>query len=140
MRCPRVSSVAARLFASISVATAAAMGVLTSPGVAAAQGSFQVLHSFMEHCACPVAPLIQATDGNFYGTSALANMVFQVTPDGTVTVLHAFTGGPEDGSLPFAALIQTTDGNFYGTTLQGGASGSGTVFQMTPDGTVTVLH
>jgi len=42
-------------------------------------------------------------------------------------------------AYPSAALIQGSDGNFYGTTGYGGASGFGTVFRMTPDGTVTTL-
>jgi uncharacterized repeat protein (TIGR03803 family) len=96
----------------------------------------------------PQAALIQATDGNFYGTTAAggianAGTVFEMTPSGNVTVLHAFAGGPTDGADPQAALIQATDGNFYGTTKYGGSSvgvGQGTVFRMTPDGTVTVLH
>jgi uncharacterized repeat protein (TIGR03803 family) len=63
-----------------------------------------------------------------------------MTPDGTVSVLHEFIGGPTDGAYTNAALIQATDGNFYGTTFGGGASNAGTVFKMTPDGTVSVLH
>ena len=63
-----------------------------------------------------------------------------MTPNGAVTVLHNFIGGTTDGANPYAALIQATDGNFYGTTTEGGASGFGTVFKMTPSGTVTVLH
>jgi uncharacterized repeat protein (TIGR03803 family) len=48
---------------------------------------------------------------------------------GTVTVLHAFTGGA-DGSKPWASLIQATDGNFYGTTPRGGAFFLGVVFRV----------
>lgn len=58
---------------------------------------------------------------------------------GAYTVLHSFSGGT-DGSSPAAALIQAADGNFYGTTASGGASDFGTVFRMTPAGTVLVLH
>ena len=65
-----------------------------------------------------------------------------MTAGGTVTVLHVFIGGPTDGAnpSPSSALIQGTDGNFYGTTSHGGTSDAGTVFKMTPSGTVTVLH
>src|SRR6185437_13486609 len=45
-----------------------------------------------------------------------------------------------DGQIPYAGLIQGSDGNFYGTTYNGGSSGLGTVFQVTPTGTETVLH
>jgi uncharacterized repeat protein (TIGR03803 family) len=110
-------------------------------------GTLTVLHEFTGGTtdgAYPVAALIQATDGNFYGTTQSAGAgaggtVFKMTPGGTVTVLHAFIGGT-DGADPAASLIQATDGNFYGTTTQGGGSGGGTVFKMTPGGTVTLLH
>jgi uncharacterized repeat protein (TIGR03803 family) len=97
----------------------------------------------------PAAPLIQATDGNFYGTtvdggSSNAGVIFMITPtpDHTITFLHEFTGGTTDGANPGAALIQATDGNFYGTSQGGGSFGSGTVFKMTStsDHTVTILH
>ena len=109
-------------------------------------GTVTVLHVFAGGTdgAQPAAALIQATDGNFYGTTESGGAsgkgtVFRMTPSGTVTVLHAFSGGA-DGSLPVAPLIQATDGNFYGTASAGGASGNGTVFKMTPSGTVTVLY
>ncbi len=36
----------------------------------------------------------------------------------TVTILHEFTGLPNDGREPFLMhLIQGSDGNFYGTTI-----------------------
>jgi uncharacterized repeat protein (TIGR03803 family) len=58
------------------------------------------------------------------------------------TVLHGFEIPP---STPFAGLVQGTDGYFYGTTQEGpvrvsGTTGSGTVFQITPSGTLTTLH
>jgi uncharacterized repeat protein (TIGR03803 family) len=101
--------------------------------------SFTVLHAFTfgTDGGNSEAPLIQATDGNFYGTTRYN--IFRMAPDGTVMILHAFTGSP-DGAGPGATLIQATDGNFYGTTVAGGSAGFGTVFRMTPDGTVTILH
>ncbi|MGB6630627.1 MAG: choice-of-anchor tandem repeat GloVer-containing protein [Terriglobales bacterium] len=95
----------------------------------------------------PAAPLIQATDGNFYGTTNRGGAnypgfgtVFKVTPTGTLTVLHSFDG--TDGELCLAGLVQGTDGNFYGTTSFGGANANfgGTVFKITPTGTLTTLH
>jgi uncharacterized repeat protein (TIGR03803 family) len=110
-------------------------------------GTFTVLHDFAGGAdgARSFASLVQAIDGNFYGTTASGGgadlgTVFQMRPDGAVTILHAFTGGPDDGAVPVAALIQAADGNFYGTTSGGGASGVGTVFQMTPAGAVTIMH
>lgn len=94
----------------------------------------------------PVAGLVQAGDGNFYGTTnALGpngcGTVFRMTPGGEFTTLLAFTGtsGPNLGRSSTSALIQGGDGLLYGTTLQGGASDLGTVFKMTTAGVLTTL-
>jgi uncharacterized repeat protein (TIGR03803 family) len=91
----------------------------------------------------PTAPLIQGTDGNFYGTTSaggyvdiayvdcnfFCGTVFKITPQGEHTVLHRFAG--HDGYEPIAGLLQGTDGNFYGTTEQGGSCYTcGTVFRL----------
>ena len=109
-------------------------------------GTETVLYSFGagndgEH---PYAGVTQGSDGNFYGTTYQGGTsglgaVFKITPSGTETILHSFAGG-SDGANPEAGLILGSDGNFYGDTLQGGASGLGTVFEITPSGTETVLH
>src|SRR6267378_1166542 len=122
------------------------IGLLAVSGVAQAQMRLDVLAAFgPAGPQNPQAPLIQGTDGNFYGTTSQggasnAGTVFQLTPAGTLTVLYTFTGGTTDGATPNAGLIQATDGNFYGTTVNGGAFSTGTVFQLTPAGTLTVLH
>ena len=36
--------------------------------------------------------------------------------------------------------MQGSDGNFYGTTYYGGANNVGTVFEITPGGTLTTLY
>jgi uncharacterized repeat protein (TIGR03803 family) len=95
------------------------------------------------------AGLVQATDGNLYGTTAVGGAhgigselgpgtVFKITPSGTLTTLYSFDGS--DGYYPVAGLVQATDGNFYGTTEYGGAYGGGTVFKITPSGTLTTLY
>jgi uncharacterized repeat protein (TIGR03803 family) len=56
------------------------------------------------------------------------------------TVLHTFTGGTTDGADPFAGLVLGADGNFYGTTREGGAQNEGTIFEVTPSGTETILY
>lgn len=105
-------------------------------------GSLTTLHSFCAVNGCPdganpVAPLIQATDGNFYGTTQFGGAnnggtVFRITPGGTQTTLYSFCAqaGCADGQSPYAGLFQGTDGNLYGTTYQGGAAGKGTVFKL----------
>jgi uncharacterized repeat protein (TIGR03803 family) len=143
------SSMDNRRRAHLGILVAAAIVALVAPA-AMAQQADTILHAFggAPDGAGPQAALLQATDGNFYGTtwsggfSYNAGTVFKMTPTGTVTVLHLFTGGTvgsHDGANPYAALIQGTDGNFYGTTYLGGASGAGAIFMMTPSGTVTTL-
>jgi len=114
-----------------------------------AQAPQSVLHSF-DSTSLPVS-LIQASDGNFYGVDTngganLAGELYRMTPAGAVTPLYNFcsNGDPStytcpDGQNP-TTLIQGGDGNFYGTTYAGGASGGGTVYQMTPSGTLTTLY
>jgi uncharacterized repeat protein (TIGR03803 family) len=112
-------------------------------------GALTVVYSFSlsgTDGLAPLAGLIQASDGNFYGTTQEggtnnAGTVFKVTPAGVETLLHSFGGtGTGDGFAPQAALIQGTDGNFYGTTSDGGAHNFGTVFKVTPAGVESVLY
>jgi uncharacterized repeat protein (TIGR03803 family) len=77
--------------------------------------------------------LVQGSDGNFYGTTALGGThlrgtVFNIDATGSLTTLDSFSGSPSEGALPFAGVVQGSDGNFYGTTVLGGAHGAGTVF------------
>jgi uncharacterized repeat protein (TIGR03803 family) len=110
-------------------------------------GSETVLHAFPKTGSdgqTPYAGVIQGSDGNIYGTTYFGGAhgfgtVFKVTPGGTETVLYSFAGG-SDGEHPYASVVQGSDGNFYGTTYQGGSSGYGTVFKITPSGTETVLY
>src|ERR1039458_2642024 len=130
-------------------------------------GAETTLYSFCSKGGCTdgsspsYAGLVQATNGNFYGTTTTggANCTltggcgtgFTITPSGKLTTLHSFGGSPTDGAFPLAALVQATNGDFYGTTFNGGASssadcsligtpGRGTVFKMTASGELTTLH
>ena len=107
----------------------------------------------------PQAGLVQATDGNFYGTTgggagdlynaSILNIgsVFKISPNGVLTSLYSFTG-TNDGASPQAALVQGSDGNFYGTTefnyhkadLNFGFYGAGTVFKISANGALTTLY
>jgi uncharacterized repeat protein (TIGR03803 family) len=98
--------------------------------------------------------LVQATDGNFYGTTwgggdfGCANhltgcgTVFRITPDGTLTRVHIFCTetGCADGEYPYGGLVLGTDRSLYGTTSAGGVNGLGTVFKLTPSGRLITLH
>ena len=108
-------------------------------------GTFSVLHDFIyTDGSYPNLP-VEGTDGNFYGTTVFGGskgfgVVYKMTKAGKVTILHNFTGYPSDGTYPKGILVQGTDGNFYGTTYQGGSNNNGTVFKITPTGTLTVIH
>jgi uncharacterized repeat protein (TIGR03803 family) len=105
-------------------------------------GNFTLLYSFVPPVGSPFGALIQAKDGNFYGTTGAGGSsygtVFKMTPDGTVSTIYSFSG--PDGSDPLCTLVQATDGNLYGTTWGGGAYSYGTIFRITTTGALTVLH
>jgi uncharacterized repeat protein (TIGR03803 family) len=121
-------------------------------------GALTTLCSFSEtgdDGANPKANLVQASDGNFYGTTYYGGTVergavFKISTNGVLRRLYSFTG-TNDGANPQAALVQGSDGNFYGTTEYGGptnypynasaaAYGYGTVFKIGPNGALTTLH
>jgi uncharacterized repeat protein (TIGR03803 family) len=118
-------------------------------------GVLTTLYSFCTQTNCPdgaepYAGLVQAANGYFYGTTEYggteyigAGTVFKITPTGTLTTIYSFCslgGFCTDGQSPTGTLVQATNGSFYGTTVLGGASVAGTVFKITPSGTLTTLH
>jgi uncharacterized repeat protein (TIGR03803 family) len=115
----------------------------------APDGTETVLYNFCSENNCsdgidPTSRLIRDTSGNLYGTTGYGGtynkgVVFKLAPDGTETVLYAFTGG-SDGAEPIAGVIEDQSGNLYGTTYSGGAFGGGVVFKVSPDGTETALY
>ena len=93
----------------------------------------------------PFGSLVFDSAGNLYGTTSMNGLygkgtVFEVSPNGTETVLYNFGNGTGDGQKPLGNLILDSAGNLYGTTSEGGAFGNGTVFQLSPNGTETVLY
>jgi len=108
-------------------------------------GTVSTLHEF-PFGQRPTSALVRgAADGNFYGTTqnggaANRGTVFKITPGGVFSTLHSFTGAPTDGDQSYSALIQGLDGNFYGTTINGGVFDKGTIYRITPGGSVTILH
>ena len=111
-------------------------------------GVLTTLYSFCAKSGCkdgsnPMAPPIEATDGNFYGTTsggganasclpAGCGTVFAITTSGVLKTLYDFCPqiGCPDGSKPYAALVQDTNGSFYGATHGGGANNDGTIFSL----------
>jgi len=86
--------------------------------------------------------LIQAPDGNFYGTTTDGGSlgygtIFKMIPAGTLTVMANFNNNTT-GKKPYS-IMRADDGNFYGTTLEAPVNGESTAFKMTPDGTLTTL-
>ena len=76
------------------------------------------------------APLVQGSDGYFYGTGFTQPQgeVFKVGADGTLTHLHTFTDGA-NGSIPMG-LVQGSDGYLYGVTTRGGTNNLGACIKL----------
>jgi uncharacterized repeat protein (TIGR03803 family) len=102
-------------------------------------GALTTLHifsGFPTDGGYPASGLIQATDGNFYGTTVYGGQnngfcrgtfggcgtIFRITPNGTFTTVYNFVNG-NDGGEPTSNLIQGIDGKLYGTTFIGGCPG-----------------
>jgi uncharacterized repeat protein (TIGR03803 family) len=90
------------------------------------------------------AGLIEGTDGSFYGTavnggSAGWGSVFRITSAGGLSPLYSFKSG-DDGATPTASLTRGTNGLFYGMAEVAGANGSGTIFDVSSNGTFNALY
>lgn len=122
---------------------------LATAGISPASTTFKTLVDFdgtngnnPNHTA-----LIQATDGNLWGNTVSGGAkgdgtVFKISPAGELTTVYSFCSlaNCADGENPYTALVQASNGDFYGTTWAGGAHGYGTVFKLTPSGTLTTLY
>ena len=91
--------------------------------------------------------LIEGPDGNFYGITQngganTAGTIFKITPSGSLTTFYNFCSlsSCADGSGPLGGLILGSDGNYYGTTSGGGSNGGGTIYLITPSGSLTTLY
>jgi uncharacterized repeat protein (TIGR03803 family) len=127
-----------------AIAALCATIALTSPAQ-----TFTLLSWFEESTdgGSPLAPLIQATDGHFYGTASVGGTngggtVFKVNTDGKLIPIYSFCAlaSCADGKSPEGALVQAPNGDFYGTTAAGGANNAGTVFRLTSTGALKTLY
>jgi uncharacterized repeat protein (TIGR03803 family) len=134
---------------------ACTLSLLCTATAYAGPKAFNILGNFdNKNGSSPEATLLQSGDGTLYGTTIYGGSstscphgcgtVFKLTPSGPVTI-YSFSG--TDGSSPYAGLTQGADGNFYGATISGGntiaqlcPSGCGTLFELTPAGSLTTLY
>jgi uncharacterized repeat protein (TIGR03803 family) len=104
---------------------------------AAAAPAFQIFGVFGLFSPDLPTTVMQANDGNFYGTALQGPFgehvptIFKMTPSGSISVIHTFDAG--EGSQPFTRLVQARNGALYGT-------GGDVVFRVTLDGVLTVIH
>jgi len=110
-----------------------------------ANGTFSVLHAFNETDGqYPEHGLVRDSAGNLYGVTAFGGAsgmgaVYKIASDGTFSTVYSFTGGADGGFL-YGSVAIGKDGNLYGSTVLGGANSEGTVFKLTPAGTLTTLY
>jgi uncharacterized repeat protein (TIGR03803 family) len=108
-------------------------------------GTLTSLYSFTggDDGGNPQAALVQASDGNLYGSTYdggadSQGTLFKITTDGTLTTIWSFNYA--NGSSPYGVLVQGSDGNLYGTAQAGGTNSYGTVFKISTSGTLTTLY
>jgi uncharacterized repeat protein (TIGR03803 family) len=129
-----------------------ALCATTAIALPAQIATLTTIHRFCSQSGCPdgyypLAGLVQATNGGLYGTTSgggtdSAGTIFKITPGGTLTTLYSFCPQTNctDGAGPQAGLVQAANGDLYGTTIGGGANDDGTIFKITPGGTLTTLY
>jgi uncharacterized repeat protein (TIGR03803 family) len=76
-----------------------------------------------------------------YPDTSVASGIYTITssPAAILNVIYNFISSGNGGFYPYAGLVQGTDGNLYGTANEGGSSNAGTVFKITPTGSLTAL-
>ena len=133
-------------------------------------GTLTTLYNFCAQKNCtdgenPAGQLLQAKDGNLYGTTFFGGAncilendpitgcgtIFKITTGGEFTSLYSFCsvvveGYCSDGVAPYAGLIQGNNGDLYGTASEGGlngncsnCNGAGTAFKITTAGALTTI-
>jgi uncharacterized repeat protein (TIGR03803 family) len=129
---------------------ATCMMVLICAAALASAQNFKTVVNFSKGNGemAPYGPLIQGTDGNFYGTTealvpvSSLGKAYKLTASGDLTTLYSFCSQENctDGAFPSGALVQAGNGNFYGVTYEGGSRNDGTIYELTPAGELTTLY
>jgi uncharacterized repeat protein (TIGR03803 family) len=113
-------------------------------------GGINILHNFQAGAhdgAYPYGPLVQASDGNFYGVTPYGGkticeggcgIVFKITPEGAFSILHYFKDTATDGYVPEPGLVQGKDGALYGAVNLDGTGGA--IFRLTLAGKISYIH
>src|SRR5258708_7180514 len=132
------------LFAVLS-ATFAFFGTVAAQNMPSQLFAFSCSGGFQQTCSNGARPgvLIQASDGNSYGTAQVSQAgisdpqggsIYKITSTGQFTLLFTFSPGPgnnyPDGNMPGAALVEGMDGLLYGTAIFGGAHHQGWGFRV----------
>src|SRR5262245_19641907 len=106
--------------------------LIGQPPAAHAQQGVQTVHAFQVPASHPLGALVQAPDGQLYGTTSAggaARTIFRLPhAGGPAVTVHTFTYG----RYPDSSLILGLDGALYGTTFGGGIEDAGTVFRFDP--------
>lgn len=106
-------------------------------------GVYTNLHTF-SGSDCHPSNLVQASDGNLYGTLAdcavvsTDGCVYRISTAGVFKEIHDFA--LTTGEVPCTGLIQGKDGKLYGATNSGAANGWGNIYKLTTAGVATDLH
>jgi uncharacterized repeat protein (TIGR03803 family) len=115
---------------------------VTSAGVLTVLHNFAAQGSTSDGCI-PYVPPTQASNGDFYGTTAFCGTdnygtVYKLTLAGVYSLVYSFQGPPNDTVLPLG-LIEGTDGNLWGVGNGWIISGGG-VFKMTLAGKESLVY
>jgi uncharacterized repeat protein (TIGR03803 family) len=110
-----------------------------------ANGQVETIHRFQNTPdACTSQAKLVESNGKLYGTSVGGGKngwgtVFEITPSGAERVLLSFSANPS-GYGPSPNGLVALNGNLYGTTASSDPNGGGTIFELTPSNTETILH
>jgi uncharacterized repeat protein (TIGR03803 family) len=117
-------------------------GSASGPGtvfILSKSGARQTLAHFSKEQGDPTG-LMTGTDGSLYGTTSTgwSGVIFKLEADGQPVTLAQFAE-TITGRQPNPEMAQGPDGTLYGTSTYGGPKFGGTIFKLTPDGTLSTV-